>query len=109
VNIKMNDFVGNILENTFYAYCYILQSGTRRCTSMCDAAMLLMVPLVPKYRCCFLRTALNSTHPIHTADWYYTRNSSCTVVYGKWCFVYMCSAVEIAWLAQNFQHSSTRV
>jgi len=22
---------------------------------------------------------------------------------------YMCSAVEVAWLAQNFQHSSTRV
>jgi len=24
----MNDFVGNILQNTFYAYCYILLSRT---------------------------------------------------------------------------------
>jgi len=24
----MNDFVGNILQNKFYAYCYILLSGT---------------------------------------------------------------------------------
>jgi len=23
--------------------------------------------------------------------------------------IYMCSAVEVAWLAQNFRHSSTRV
>jgi len=38
----MNDFVGNILQNKFYAYGYIiLLSGTRRCTSICDAAMLL--------------------------------------------------------------------
>jgi len=28
----MNDFVGNILQNKFYAYCYILLSRTRRCT-----------------------------------------------------------------------------
>ena len=37
----MNEFVRNILQNKFYAYCYILLSGTRRCTSICDAAMLL--------------------------------------------------------------------
>ena len=36
-NNKMNDFVGNILLNKLYAYCYILVSRTRRC----DAAMLL--------------------------------------------------------------------
>jgi len=31
----MNDFVGNIMQNKFYAYCYVLLSGTRpkrRCT-----------------------------------------------------------------------------
>jgi len=44
VNIKINDFVGNILQTKFYACCYILLSGTRpkrRCTPTCDAAMLL--------------------------------------------------------------------
>jgi len=35
----MNDFVGNILQNKFYAYCYISLSGTRRCTPICGAAM----------------------------------------------------------------------
>jgi len=25
----MNDFVGNILQNKFYACCYVLLSGTR--------------------------------------------------------------------------------
>jgi len=40
VNIKMNDFVGNVLQNKFYASCYILLSGT--CTPICAAAMLLM-------------------------------------------------------------------
>jgi len=29
VNIKMNDLVGNILQNKFYACCYIMLSGTR--------------------------------------------------------------------------------
>jgi len=28
----MNDFVGNTLQNKFYAYCYILLSGIRRYT-----------------------------------------------------------------------------
>jgi len=44
VNIKMNDFVGNILRNRFYACCYILKSGrrpTRRCTLIYGAALLL--------------------------------------------------------------------
>ena len=44
MNIKMNDFIGNILQNKFYACCYILLSGTRpkrRCTPICDAATLL--------------------------------------------------------------------
>jgi len=29
VDIKMNNFVGNILQNKFYACCYVLLSGTR--------------------------------------------------------------------------------
>jgi len=37
----MNNFVGNILQNKFYAYCYIFLSRTRRCTPICGAAMLL--------------------------------------------------------------------
>jgi len=39
----MNDFVGNILQTTFYAYSYILLSGTRpkrRFTPIRGAAML---------------------------------------------------------------------
>jgi len=43
VNNKMID-LGNILQNTFYACCYILLSGTRperRCAPICGAAMLL--------------------------------------------------------------------
>jgi len=38
----MNDFVGNILQNKFYAYWHILLSGTRpkrRCTHFCGVAM----------------------------------------------------------------------
>jgi len=80
VTIKMNNLVGSILQNTFYACCYILLSGTRpkcRCTPICGQAMLLLVQLVPKPRCYSLHTALNSPHPIHAADWHYTRNSSC--------------------------------
>jgi len=40
----MNDFVGNILQTTFYACCSIFLSGTRHehlCTPICGAAMLL--------------------------------------------------------------------
>jgi len=51
----MNDFVGNILQNTLYASCYILLSGTRpkrRCTPICGAALLLWVQPVLKPRCC---------------------------------------------------------
>jgi len=59
----MNDFVGNILRNKFYACCYILLSRTRRSTPICGADM----QVVPKPRCCYLHTALNSPHPIHAA------------------------------------------
>jgi len=41
VKSKMNDFVGNILQNKFYTYGYILLSRTRRCTLICGAGMLL--------------------------------------------------------------------
>jgi len=55
VNIKMNDFVGNVLQNKFYVCCYILPSGTRPKIDAhiptCGAAMLLLVQLVPKTRC----------------------------------------------------------
>jgi len=37
----MNDSVGNILQNKFYAYGYILLLRTRRCTPICGAGMLL--------------------------------------------------------------------
>jgi len=37
----MKDFVGNILQNKFFAYCYIFLSGTRRCTPIWGAAVLL--------------------------------------------------------------------
>ena len=76
----MNDFFGNILQNKFYACCYILLSGTRpkrRRTPICGAAMLLQVQLMPKLCCCYLHTALNNPNPIHAADGHYTRNSSC--------------------------------
>jgi len=51
----MNDFVGNVLQNKFYACCYILPSGTRPKIDAhiptCGAAILLLVQLVPKPRC----------------------------------------------------------
>jgi len=37
----MNDFVGDILQNKFYVYCYILLSDSRQCTPLCSAATLL--------------------------------------------------------------------
>jgi len=40
VNNKMNDSVGNILQNKFYAYGYNLLSRTRRCIPICGAGML---------------------------------------------------------------------
>ena len=40
VNNKMNDFVGNILQNKFYAYGCILLSRTRRSTGA-ETSMLL--------------------------------------------------------------------
>jgi len=51
----MNDFVGNNLQTTFYACCYIRLSRTRpkrRCTPICGPALLLQVQLVLKPCCC---------------------------------------------------------
>ena len=41
MNSEMNDFVGNILRNKFYAYGYNLLSRTRRYTPICAVGMLL--------------------------------------------------------------------
>jgi len=57
VNNQMNDFVGNILQNTFYAYGYIFLSRSRRCTPICGADMLL--------RCNWCRNL--DTVKLHTA------------------------------------------
>jgi len=69
----MNDFVGNILQNNFYAYCYILLSGTGRCTPICGAAMLL--------RCNWCRNLAAVDCILHwivlTLSTLHTRYSSC--------------------------------
>jgi len=54
----MNDFVGNILQNTFYAYGYIFLSRTRRSTPIFGADMLL--------RCKWCRN-LDAVIKLHTA------------------------------------------
>ena len=41
LNIKMNDFVGNILQNPFCACCYILLSGKRPKADTHQSAVLL--------------------------------------------------------------------
>jgi len=69
VNIKMNDFVGNILQYKFYACCYILQSGTRpkrRCRPICGAALGGTTAETSLLR--WMHIALNSPHPIHAAQ-----------------------------------------
>jgi len=69
----VNDFVGNILQNKFYAYCYILLLRTRRCTPICSAAMLL--------RCNWCRSLATLNCILHwialTLSTLHTRNSSC--------------------------------
>jgi len=50
VNIKMNDFVGNILQNKFYTCCYILLSDT---FPKADAP--LSVALLCYFRCHWCR------------------------------------------------------
>ena len=56
VNIEMNDFVGSILQSKFFckSCCYILLSVTH-----------------------FKRRCIHSPYPIHAADGYYIRDSSC--------------------------------
>jgi len=112
----MNDFVGNIQLNTFYACCYILLSGTRRCTPICGAAMLL--------RCNWCRnlTAVNCRLHwiVFTLSTLHTRNSSCITLLwlyhnhkmsisyhekglisshqtvGRW-LIFMCFVIRIFW------------
>ena len=67
VNIKMHDFVGNILQNKFYACCYILLSRTRpkrRCTLICTLTLICGAALgVTGAETSLLLIALNSSHP----------------------------------------------
>ena len=63
----MNAIVRNILQNMFSAYCCILLSGTRRCTPICGAAMLLRCNWCRNVTAVKLHTALNSLHPIYAA------------------------------------------
>ena len=112
----MNDFVRNILQNKFYAYCYILLSGTRRCTPICGAAMLL--------RCHWCRNLAAFNCIVHwivlTLSTLHTRNSSCITLLwlhhnhkmsisfhknglvtshqtvGKW-FIFMCFVIRMFW------------
>jgi len=70
----MNDFVGNILQNKFYAYGYIfLSRPKRRCTPICGADMLL--------RCNWCRNldAVNCILPwiVLTLSTLHTRNTRC--------------------------------
>jgi len=113
---KLNDFVGYILQNKFYAYCYILLSRTRRCTPICGAAMLL--------RCIECRNLAAVNCILHwivlTLSTMHTRNSSCITLLwlhhnhkmsiryhknglasshqtvGGW-FIFMCFVIRIFW------------
>jgi len=112
----MNDFVGNILQNKFYAYRYILLSGTLRCTPVCGVAMLL--------RCNWYRNLAAVDCTLHwivlTLSTLHTGNSSCITLLwlhnnhkmsisyhknelvsshqtvGRW-FSFMCFVVRIFW------------
>jgi len=79
VNIKMNDFVGYILQNKFYACCYILLPGTRpkrRCTPICGVAMLL--------RCNWCRNL--ATISVRRGGWEGGRPPCLEKFQGKLCF-----------------------
>jgi len=76
----MNDFVGNILQNKFYACCYILLSGIRAL----NADAHLSAGLLCYFRATGAETSLLLTaycfencHPIHVTNGHYTRNISC--------------------------------
>jgi len=75
----MNNFIVNVLQNTFYAYCCILLSGTRpkrQCTHSylwrCFATLC-----ATGVETSLLYIALDSPHPTHAVDGHYTRHSSC--------------------------------
>jgi len=48
VNIKMNEFVGDILQSKFYACCYILLSGTRP-KRRCIPILSVFIPILTYY------------------------------------------------------------
>ena len=112
----MNDLVGSILQNKFYAYCYILLSSTRRCTPICGPAMLLTCN-----RCRSLAAVNCRLHWIVlTLSTKHTRKSSCMTLLwlhhnhkmsisyhknglvgshesvGIW-FIFMCFVTRISW------------
>jgi len=56
-NIEIDNFVGNILQNTFYICCYILLSGKRperRCRPICGPALCYF-----RCNCCRNLAAVN--------------------------------------------------
>jgi len=87
----MNNFVRNNQQNKFYACCYILLSGAHL-----SAALL-----------CYLFGTISFSYELFSlskgAAFVHVWSAQLCTENG--ISIYMCSAVEVAWLAQN---SSTR-
>ena len=65
MNIEMNDFVGNILQDKFYACCYIFLSGTRpKRYAYLSAALCYSTLTATSAETSLLLTALSTSHPI---------------------------------------------
>jgi len=80
VNIKTNDFLGIFCKIILRLLLHLAIRYTRpkrRCTPICDAALLLRCNWCRYLAAVKLHTALNSLHPIHAAYGHYTRNSTC--------------------------------
>ena len=88
VNNKMIDSVGNILQNKFYAYSYILLSCACRCSPICGAGVLLRcnwcrnldavelhTAVVGNYFCCS-RPTLKRPHLAEDRAFYESRSKS---------------------------------
>jgi len=119
VNDEMNDFVGNILQNTFYACCYILlykYTPMHTYLRHCYATLLLMKLVgyqLPTCLCVKMEfvvgtislscelCSLSKAAFVHVGPAQLCTENSISI--------YMCSAVKVAWLAQNFRRNSTRV
>jgi len=77
VNIKMNDFVGNISAKRFtpavtsYYQVHVLNADAHRSAAPCFETLGATVAETS-----LLLTALNNPHPIHAADGHYIRNST---------------------------------